>query len=350
MNATSWPRGDVLAERLLWIDPTADAFGDATVQDMRALPREGDLLVVNDAATLPASLCGHTEDGAPIEVRLASRERGSWLCIVFGAGDFHTRTEDRAPAPTLRAGSVIRFGDALNARVDQVVSSRQIVVQFDRDGDALWASLYGLGRPIQYAHVKAALPLFHVQTGYASRPWAAEMPSAGRPLAWSLLLALKARGVHLARVTHAAGLSSTGDETLDATLPWPERFDIPEDTVRAVAATKRSGGRIIAVGTSVVRALEGSACQHSGRLTVGEGTTSLLLGPGATLHVVDGLLTGIHERSATHFALLRAFAELPLLEEAYGHAERSDYQGHEFGDSCLILGGVSLQARTRSRP
>ena len=75
MNATSWPRGDVLAERLLWIDPTAHAFGDATVQDMRALPREGDLLVVNDAATLPASLCGHTEDGAPIEVRLASRER-----------------------------------------------------------------------------------------------------------------------------------------------------------------------------------------------------------------------------------------------------------------------------------
>jgi S-adenosylmethionine:tRNA ribosyltransferase-isomerase len=163
------------------------------------------------------------------------------------------------------------------------------------------------------------------------------MPSAGRPLAWSLLLGLRARGVGLARVTHAAGLSSTGDAALDASLPWPERFDVPEDTVDAVRATHRSGGRVIAVGTSVVRALEGDALLHGGELAAGEGTTNLVIGPGFVPRVVRGLFTGLHEATASHFALLQAFASKELLDRAYAHATTAGYEGHEFGDSCLIL-------------
>ena len=166
------------------------------------------------------------------------------------------------------------------------------------------------------------------------------MPSAGRPLAWHVLDGLRARGVALARLTHAAGLSSTGDAALDAALPLPERFRVPEETVRAIGETRRSGGRIVAVGTTVVRALEGSALLHGGELRAGEGITDLVVGPGFRPRVADGLLTGLHERGASHFSLLGAFAPRELLERAYAHAEREGYTCHEFGDSSLVLRGV----------
>src|SRR5204863_7761232 len=101
----------------------------------------------------------------------------------------------------------------------------------------------------------AQLPLYEVQTAYASRPWAVEMPSAGRPLTWDVLLRARARGVHIATLTHAAGLSSTGDVALDGALPWPERYEIPERTATAITAARAAGGRVIAIGTTVVRAL-----------------------------------------------------------------------------------------------
>ena len=201
----------------------------------------------------------------------------------------------------------------------------------------VWTLLYRLGRPVQYSYAAAPLELWHVQLGYASRPWAAEMPSAGRPLRWELLLALHQRGVRLASVTHAAGLSSTGDPALDAALPLPERFEIPETTVRAVAQARAGGGRVVAVGTSAARALEGSATQHGGILAAGAGETDLLLGPGYRPRVADGLLTGVHEKSASHYALLHSFAPAELLARASEHAEQSGYLSHEFGDSWLVL-------------
>ncbi len=128
-------------------------------------------------------------------------------------------------------------------------------------GDALWAALYREGRPVQYSYLAHDLPLWAVQTVYAARPWAFEMPSAGRPLSWEILLALRRKGVRWASLTHAAGLSSTGDPAIDAALPLAERYDIPAATVRAVADTRARGGRVIAVGTTVVRALEGAAVE-----------------------------------------------------------------------------------------
>jgi S-adenosylmethionine:tRNA ribosyltransferase-isomerase len=184
---------------------------------------------------------------------------------------------------------------------------------------------------VQYSHLEAPLPLWAVQTRYGARPWAAELPSAGRPLSWELLLALRRRGVAVAAVTHACGLSATGDEAIDHALPLPERYDIPAATVDAVARARR----VIAVGTSVVRALEGCT-RDRGQLTAGEGETDLVVGPQFRPRLVKGLLTGLHDPSASHFQLLQAFAPLPLLERAYAHAEQAGYLGHEFGDSCLI--------------
>jgi len=339
MNAARWPREHPEANRLLHVSPATGRISDKRVEHLPELLRPGDLLVVNDAATLPAALHGRTEEGAPLELRLLAREEeGAWTAVLFGAGDWRMRTEDRPAPPSLPVGARLLLG-TLKARVVEVLppSPRLLRVAFEAQGAELWAGLYRSGRPVQYSYVAGPLALWHLQTAYAARPWAAEAPSAGLPLTWTLLLELRRRGVRFASLTHAAGLSSTGDAALDAALPRPERFDIPASTVEAIHATRASGGRVVAVGTTVVRALEGRAAQAGGALTPGEGVTDLLMGPGFVPHVVNGLLTGVHEPTTSHYTLLQAFAPLPLLREAAQIAEKRGYLGHEFGDSCLIL-------------
>jgi len=342
--AAAWPRDDAAAERLLWIDPERRRLRDAHLDDMPALLRPGDLLVVNDAATLPASLSGRTAAGSSLEVRLYGQRAGPgprFRAVLFGPGDWRLRTEDRPEPARLAPGDRISFAPDLSARVEAVadLSPRLVELTFDRDGAPLWSALYRYGRPVQYSYVAAPLELWSVQTHFGARPWAAEMPSAGRPLRWHILRALGERGVRMAALTHAAGLSSTGDPVLDAALPLPEQFDVPEPTVRAIRATRAAGGRVVAVGTTVVRALEGSAVQHRGELVPGPGETDLVIRPGFRPQVVHGILTGIHEPGSSHFGLLHEFAPGDLLAAASTHARAAGYLGHEFGDSCLVLSG-----------
>lgn len=339
MTPAPWPRREPLDERLLVIDAAAGGHVDAHVRDLGRFLRAGDLLVTNDAATLPASLAATVEGGAQVEVRLlAESERGTWSAVLFGPGDWRTRTEHRPLPPVLAPGASIRFDDDLEARVEHVspISPRLVEIRFREHAAAFWSALYAHGRPVQYAHVAGPLALWHVQTRYGARPWASELASAGRPLAWDLLLELRRGGVELAALTHAAGLSATGDPALDAALPLGERYDIPAATVDAVGAARSRGGRVVAVGTTVVRALEGAARNH-GALVAGEGTTELRLDRGARLRVVDGLFTGLHDASASHYRLLEAFAPEGVLARAYEHADRAGYLNHEFGDSSLIV-------------
>jgi S-adenosylmethionine:tRNA ribosyltransferase-isomerase len=340
VKTAAWPRPETESERLLVVDPARGTMADELVRDLPARLRAGDLLVVNDAATLPGMLRGEAADGATVEVRLVGpAEDGAWTAAVLGAGNWRWRTEDRPAPPRLESGAVLAFGETLKATVVGVseVSPRLVRLVFDREGDRLWSAVYRTGRPVQYSYVRAPLALWHVQTAYASRPWAAESPSAGRPLTWRILLAARRHGVGLAALTHAAGLSSTGEPALDAALPLPERFDIPAATVDAVTRTRTAGGRVVAVGTTVVRALEGAA--ESGGLRAGEGRTGLRIGPGFRPRVVDGLLTGLHQPGESHFELLQAFAPELLLRAALAHAEEAGYLAHEFGDSCLVLPG-----------
>ncbi|HEV7502832.1 MAG TPA: S-adenosylmethionine:tRNA ribosyltransferase-isomerase, partial [Vicinamibacteria bacterium] len=326
MKTAAWPRDQTEAERLLVVDPKSGALADFAVGDLPALLSPGDLLVVNDAATLPGSLQGEAPGGAPIEVRLIGpAAHGTWTAAVLGAGNWRWRTEDRPAPPALAPGSTLVFGASLRATVIEVspVSPRLVRLAFDREGDALWSAVYRSGHPVQYSYVRAPLALWHVQTAYASRPWAAEPPSAGRPLTWRVLLEARRRGVGLAAVTHAAGLSSTGEAALDAALPLPERYDIPGDTVAAVARTRANGRRVMAVGTTVVRALEGAAENGGGRLLAGEGETALRLTREFRPRVVDGLLTGVHQPGESHFDLLQAFAPEALLRRALAHAEEA---------------------------
>jgi S-adenosylmethionine:tRNA ribosyltransferase-isomerase len=340
MTPATRPRDDPRTTRLLHLDPRAPRFTDLEIGGLRSLLRAHDLLVVNDAATLPASLRGTTAAGASFEVRLLEpRADGTWSAVLFGAGDWRTRTEDRPAPPFLAIGEEVTF-DGLTARVAGAdpAAPRLVSIAFGADGDALWSALYRAGRPVQYAHTEGALALWDVQTAYAARPWAAEAPSAGFALTWDLLLDLRRQGTGLARVTHAAGLSSTGDAALDARLPLRERYDVPAATVEAVERARAKGGRIVAVGTTVTRALESAAVAEGGRLRAGPGATDLRLGADTRRRVVDGILTGVHDAGTSHFELLLSFAPRALVEEMAARAEGAGYRGHEFGDAVLILG------------
>ena len=334
--------------RLLVVDPAARAgSGRLVSRRLSDLPGHllaGDLLVVNDAATLPASLRGQDEAGWQVEARLlAAEDDGTFWAVLLGAGDWRQRTEDRpAPAP-LAVGARLLFS-ATSARVVARAAWAQRLVRlaFDAEGPELWAALYRAGRPVQYSYLDHELPLWAVQTTYATRPWAFEMPSAGRPLSWQILFSLRRRGVHIAALTHAAGLSASGDPRIDRALPLPERFEIPENTVRAVNETRHRGSKVVAVGTTVVRALEGGATLRPGR-----GQTDLRLGPHHRPRVVDGVLTGIHAPNESHFELLGAFAPRGLLERAASRAEAEGYRSHELGDSMLLLPGSLAPTQAR---
>jgi S-adenosylmethionine:tRNA ribosyltransferase-isomerase len=346
MIAASSPRAVTLDERLLVVDPHAGTFRDSHIRDFPSFFSKGDLLVVNDAATLPASL--RAADGR-FELRLLGRKQrsavaDSWEAtprfdsILFGEGDFRTPTERRPAPPKFAVGDALELSGGLRATLTRVDDEepRLVEIEFDRTGADFYKALYAAGRPIQYAHVPGPLALFSVQNRYAARPWAFES-SAGRPLTWATLIELKRRGIDIAQITHAAGISSTGSETLDKRLPLREHYAVDAAAVNAVVRAKSNGGRVVAVGTTVVRALESAAREGGGVLAPVEGDTGLVIGPGFRPAIVDGILSGMHARGTSHYSLLRAFASESLLDEALSHAEAQGYLEHEFGDSCLIL-------------
>lgn len=304
--------------------------------------RPGDLVVANDAATLPASLPGyHAETGAAVEVRLAGRPslRPEDVCqfsaVVFGAGDYHMRTEDRPAPPPFAAGDRLVLGP-LRATVEGLLRGPRLVsLRFDGGPDEVWAGLARHGRPIQYAHVPAPLALWDVWTRIAGPPVAFEPPSAGFALDWHALAEIRGSGAGFATITHAAGISSTGDEELDRLLPFDEPYRIPEATAWAVGRAKSKGGRVVAVGTSVVRALEHAAADD-GLVRAGEGIATQRLGPSSRLRVVDAILSGTHEPGTSHYELLRAFLDDVTLRRTSAELDARGYRTHEFGDSVLI--------------
>jgi S-adenosylmethionine:tRNA ribosyltransferase-isomerase len=188
------------------------------------------------------------------------------------------------------------------------------------------------GRPIRYAYLPTPVPLAEYQTVFARDPGSAEMPSAGRPFTAELVVDLVVRGVGVAPITLHTGVSSqeVGEP------PQPERYRVPASTARAVNVTRAAGGRVVAVGTTVTRALE-SAAQENGIVRPAEGWTDLVLGPERPARVVNGLVTGWHAPGASHLNLLEAVAGPELVERAYREAIRHRYLWHEFGDSCLLL-------------
>ena len=300
----------------------------------------GDLIVANDAATLPASLVGrHCASGEPVEVRLAAwvslHNPREFAAIAFGDGDYRTRTEDRSPPPPLAPGDRLALGP-LTAVIKHLLDHPRLFrLRFMGDSATILAGLAKHGRPVQYAHVREPLALWDVWTRIAADPIAFEAPSAGFALNWRTLAAWRRRGIGFTTLTHAAGISSTGDPALDARLPFDEPYHIPEQTVAAIARARSQGSRIIAIGTSVVRALE-SAADANGSMLPGHGISRGRIGRQTHLRIVDAILTGVHQIGDSHFELLRAFATDTVLASVSEELRARDYQPHEFGDSLLI--------------
>ena len=288
--------------------------------------RPGDVLVVNTSATLAAAIDGRRPDGSLVVVHFSTRlDDGSWLVEL--------RPPGRATGPVTDARAGQRIGLAAGARLilRQAASPRLWRVQVAVEGDVR-AYLAAHGRPITYAYLAGSWPLAAYQTVFARDPGSAEMPSAGRPFSTELVTDLVASGVLIAPITLHCGVSS-----LEAgEPPLREWFRIAAPTADLVTQSRAAGRRIIAVGTTVTRALE-SAAGPDGAVTAAEGWTDLVLGPDRPARAVDGIITGWHAPGASHLDLLVAVAGPTLVSDAYAEAIRHRYQWHEFGDSCLLL-------------
>jgi S-adenosylmethionine:tRNA ribosyltransferase-isomerase len=331
--------------RLLLVDRATGAVEHHRFHELARLLAPGDLLVANDSRTLPASLLGHTAAGEPLEVRLAARDgwpgQGErWAALVLGVpaggGDpALVPTDARPPAPALAAGERLRFAGGLGATVlgRHEEAAPLVWLVFDVAGQRLAEALHRAGRPVRYAYVPRPWPLHQYQTLFAAGPGSVEMASAGRPFTVQTLRDLRDRGIGLATISLHAGLSTYGDPATDRRYVPAEPYLVPEATAAAVAACRAAGGRVIAVGTTVGRALETAAAAGQ----AGAGVTRLRIGPGHRLAAVDGLLTGLHEPEASHLDLLGAFLDRPALERAYAAALAAGYLWHEFGDVCLLL-------------
>jgi S-adenosylmethionine:tRNA ribosyltransferase-isomerase len=308
---------------------------DARFSDLPAFLEPGDLLVVNTSATLPASLPVWRADGTALQLRLSTPARTSpgdawWVAELRSANgatpcrDVHVGDRFELPAGA-SAEIVAPEAFAFSG------TRRLWVARLDLP-EPLDAYLRGHGHPIRYGYVPREWPLASYQNVYALEPGSAEMASAGRPFTPELLTELVSRGILVAPITLHTGVSSPerGEP------PYPERYRVPATTARLVNAVHLWGGRVISVGTTVVRALE-TVAEPDGTVDEGEGWTSLLVTPARGLYTVDGLLTGWHEPEASHLEMLRAAAPADLLDRSYDAALAHGYLWHEFGDSHLIL-------------
>ena len=307
---------------------TAGGVQHARFSQLGEFLQPGDLIVVNTSATLAAAADGNRAGAGVVVHFSAELDDGSWVVEVRPAG------VSAGPVAGLRPGEVITLdaGAALVVDRPQPAGQARLWRARPRIDGGVSAFLAHRGRPIRYAYVPRPWTLLEYQTVFAREPGSAEMPSAGRPFTGQVVTELITRGVALAPVVLHAGVSSQEP----GEPPQPERFRVPEATARLVNSTRQAGGRVIAVGTTVTRALE-SAADPDGLVRARHGWTDLVLGPSQPTRVVTGLVTGWHAPGASHLALLAAVAGTALVERAYSEAVRMGYRWHEFGDSCLLL-------------
>jgi S-adenosylmethionine:tRNA ribosyltransferase-isomerase len=291
----------------------------AKFRDLNDFLEPGDLLVVNRSATIAAAFHAEGDRGA---VRLhVSTRLPSDLFVVEPRGTTVVRDE------RLRLGG----GGLVEILTPYRNSSRLWIARFYLPEPFLeYAARYG--QPVRYRHSAREWPLERYQNVFATKPGSAEMPSAGRPITTDMLEKLRARGIVAAGIVLHCGVSSLErDEP-----PYEEAYEVPAETAALVRRTKRAGKRVIAVGTSVVRSLE-SSLDDRGQVVASRGWTDLLISPTHPTRTVDALLTGFHEPSSSHLAMLEAIAGRERIQDAYEAALARGYLWHEFGDSHLIF-------------
>jgi len=308
----------------------------AKFRDLPSFLLPGDLVVVNTSATLAAEVDGRWREDRAVVVHFATDlGDGNWVAEL--------RTAPAAEAPVLDAdpGELICLPG--EGRLRLLSPYPRPGSSPNGHGNRLWrvqvsgvasvvAHLERWGRPIAYGYLAARFPLVDYQTVFASTPGSAEMPSAGRGFTADLVTKLICAGVGIAPILLHTGVSSQ-----DAgEAPQAEWFAVPAATARQVTATRRAGGRVIAVGTTVTRALE-SVSAPDGTMLAQSGWTNLVIDPDRGVRVVDGLITGWHNPDASHLLLVEAVAGAERTQRAYDAAVADNYRWHEFGDAGLLL-------------
>lgn len=300
----------------------------ASFLDLPGLLRPGDLLVVNESATLPASLAAEGPFG-PFRLNI-STSYGRGIHLV------EPRWSTARPGPLpVEEGMVVRAGGVALRFVTPYPGLPRL--WFVRAEGDLGRSMAQFGEPIRYGYLDRPRPLSDYQTVFARVPGSAEMPSAGRPFTPRLLEALEARGIARTGIVLHCGVSSLEVETefVESQPMVPEPFEVPPAAAEAIDVAHRQGGRVIAVGTTVVRALESAG--EDGPVRPMRGFTRRFVGPRTPTKVVDGLLTGLHDSRTSHLALLYGLAGVEPVRRAYAAAVDAGYLWHEFGDAHLIL-------------
>jgi S-adenosylmethionine:tRNA ribosyltransferase-isomerase len=304
------------------------AFGE-----LPRLLRAGDLLVVNTSPTLAAAVDGRIGH-ARVVVHFSTRgDDGRWA-VELRDPDGKGTTRARAGGP---AGTEVRLPGGVGLALEEPLSARSGRLWWAREsGSGVLGLLREFGRPIRYSYTERDQPLSVYQTVFslptADGTGSAEMPSAARPFTARLVAELVSRGVQFAPITLHTGVASAEAHE----PPYPERFAVPEASARLINAVKAGDGRVVAVGTTAVRAVE-SAAGPDGVVRAAEGWTDLVVTPERGVRVVDGLLTGLHEPEASHLLMLEAVAGRAVVDRGYEEALRGLYLWHEFGDVHLIL-------------
>ena len=313
--------------RLLVTTPTANVHARFT--DLHKFLAPGDLLVVNESATLPASLPAEGSSGSFILNLSTNYGNGLWLA------EPRWNPLEPGPLPFLEEGQYVEI-PGLTARLVSRYPGLDRLWFVKIDGDVAGA-LKKYGSPIRYGYLDQDFPLDSYQTIFANVPGSAEMPSAARPFTLGVVEQLRVHGVDIAPILLHTGVSSleVTSKELEDQVMYPEPFEVSHSTSKAVNDAKNEGRNIIAVGTTVVRALESAWDGEQVRPT--SGFTKIYIHPGRGLNVVDGLLTGFHDPMASHLAMLYALADEKIIRSAYAEAVKSRYLWHEFGDSNLIL-------------
>jgi S-adenosylmethionine:tRNA ribosyltransferase-isomerase len=303
----------------------------ASFRDLGDHLSPGDLLVVNTSATVAAAVEGSRQSGQPVTVHFASALDDGTHVVELRRTDGSGPQLDAEPGEriTLAAGALLRLVEPRNP-----VGPRRLwrAIAYVPGSVADWLERHG--HAIAYGQGTGRLPLAMYQTVFAREPGSAEMPSAGRPFTTDMVVDLLARGIGVAPlVLHASVSSLEAGEP-----PLPERYHVPEATARLVNVAHQEGHRVVAVGTTVARALE-TVARPDGSAGAGQGWTDLVLSPERPARLVDALLTGWHEPESSHLLLLQAVAGNDLVRSAYAAAVAHRYRWHEFGDSCLFLAG-----------
>jgi S-adenosylmethionine:tRNA ribosyltransferase-isomerase len=297
-----------------------DAIVHAHFFDLPNFLEPGSVVVANDSATLPAAIVARRADGSDLRVHFSTR-------LLDTVWVVEPRERHVVAGETL----ALPGGGTLTLLAPRATSPRLWLAQVQTPLPVL-SYLYRYGKPIAYSYVRGEWPLAAYQTVYAARPGSAEMPSAGRAFTWDVIDRLRAHGVTFTTLTLHTGVASLEDHE----PPYEEWFQVPAETASAVNAAHARGQAVIAVGTTVVRALE-SAVDVDGQVGPMSGWTDVLITPERGVRAVDGLLTGFHEPQATHLAMLEAFTGRERLERWYAAALGHGYLWHEFGDLQLIL-------------